>query len=129
MSAGPVTLSRLRVAVEAGWDERTAYQGALRPGNPAFGQCYPTARIVQHFFPDLEIACGEVDTGAGLETHFWNVRVGDDGIEHVDLSWRQFPPDSIIVGYRLLDRDALGDTAPTLARCALLLERVIRRLG
>jgi hypothetical protein len=122
---GPVTLDRLRTALEASWDARTAYQSAVRPGNPAFGQCYPTARVVQHFFPALEIACGDVDTGVGLECHFWNV--GADG-EHVDLSWQQFPPGSAVVGYRLLDRDALGDSAPTIKRCELLLARVRAQL-
>ena len=62
----PGTLDRLRAALEASWNARTAYQGAVRPGNPAFGQCYPTARVVQHFFPAFEIACGDVDTGAGV---------------------------------------------------------------
>jgi hypothetical protein len=124
----PVSLDRLRPAVEAGWDERTAYQGATRPGNPAFGQCYPTARVVQWFDPALEIACGDVVTGAGAECHFWNVRAGDPP-EHIDLSWQQFPPGSRVERFELLDRTMLGDSPPTTARCGLLLQRALTQLS
>jgi hypothetical protein len=123
--AAPVTLDRLRAALEASWDARTAYQARSGRAIRRFGQCYPTARVVQHFFPAFEIACGDVDTGGGIECHFWNVAA--DGA-HVDLSWQQFPPGSAVLGYRLLDRNALGDSPPTLARCALLLARVQSRL-
>ena len=129
MTEEPVALDRLRVAVEASWDARTAYRGTVRPGNPAFGQCYPTARVVQWFFPETEIACGDVETGSGVECHFWNVRADGDGVEHIDLSWKQFPPGSTVISYRLLDRESLGDSPPTIERCALLLERVRARLG
>ncbi|HEX8443547.1 MAG TPA: hypothetical protein VF631_07855 [Allosphingosinicella sp.] len=129
MTEAPVTIDRLRSALEASWDAHTAYQGAVRPGNPAFGQCYPTARVVQWFFPESEIACGDVDTGSSIECHFWNVRVDGDRTDHIDLSWEQFPPGSAVLNYRLLDRNALGDSPPTLARCALLLERVHAELG
>lgn len=125
----PVTLERLRAAIEAGWDALTAYQGAVRSGNPAFGQCYPTARVVQWFFPELEIAGGEVDTGAGTEWHFWNVREDGEAIRHVDLSWQQFPRGSAVRDFRLLDREALNDSPPTVERCALLLERVFAHLA
>lgn len=125
----PVTLARLRVAIEASWDADTAYQGAVRPGNPAFGQCYPTARVVQWFFPELEIACGDVDTGDSVESHFWNVDVADGAARHVDLSWQQFPPGSTVRGFDLLDRDTLNDSPPTVERCVLLLERVFAHLG
>ena len=116
-----IDLARLRAALEASWDERTSYLAAVRPGNPAYGQCYPTSRVVQHFLPDFEIACGEVDTGAGIETHFWNVRPGDGA--QIDLSWQQFPPGSKVVTFRLIDRGA-PDTPGTVARCELLRERV-----
>jgi len=125
----PVTLDRLRAAIEASWDALTAYQGALRPGNPAFGQCYPTARVVQWFFPELEIASGEVDTGAGLEWHFWNVRMDGEAVRQVDLSWSQFPPGSTLRHFKLLDRNALNDSPPTIERCALLLKRLRAHLG
>lgn len=115
------SLPQLAAALEASWDERTAYLAAVRPGNPAYGQCYPTSRVVQHYFPDFAIAVGEVDTGVGLETHFWNI--GPDG-EAIDLSWQQFPPGSRKVSQRMLRPDEKGDTPGTTARCALLLERV-----
>jgi hypothetical protein len=123
-----VTLPRLSSALEASWDRRTAYLGACRPGNPALGQCYPTSRVVQWFFPRLEIACGEVDTGSGFEAHFWNVDPACSPAEHVDLTWRQFAPGSKRGRFKILDRGALNDTPPTVARCKLLLSRVLIKL-
>ena len=123
------SLERLERALEASWDERTAYLGAYAERNPALGQCYPTARVVQWFFPRFEIASGEVDTGAGLEWHFWNVDPASDPPEVVDLTWRQFPVGSKVTRFALLDREALGDSVPTLMRCQLLLDRVLRHLA
>jgi hypothetical protein len=122
-------LTRLAAALEKSWDSRTAYLGATRPGNPAFGQCYPTARVVQWFFPETEIASGQIDTGSSLEAHFWNVEPSADGLVHIDLSWQQFPPGSAVREFELLDRTALGDSPPTIARCQLLLERVLTLLA
>ncbi|MBO9713173.1 hypothetical protein [Sphingomonas sp.] len=118
-----VTLARLAAALEASWDAETAYLGAVRPGNPAYGQCYPTSRVVQHYFPELDVARGEVATGSGTECHFWNVRVTGDAVEHIDLSWQQFPPGSRRLAFELLDREP-DDSPATTARCALLLARV-----
>lgn len=122
-------LPRLAVALEASWDHRTAYLGVTRPGNPAFGQCYPTTRVVQFFYPEVEIACGDVWTGSGTECHFWNVRGSGPGAEWIDLSWQQFPPGSAVQRFSLLDRRTLGDSPPTVERCALLLRRVLAYLG
>jgi hypothetical protein len=124
-----VDLGRLAAAVETSWDHRTAYQGVTRPGNPAFGQCYPTSRVVQYFYPDTEIACGDVWTGSGTECHFWNVRGSGDETEWIDLSWRQFPAGSVVRRFKLLDRRLLGDSPPTVERCALLLRRVLAHLA
>jgi hypothetical protein len=118
----------LQAALEASWDRSTAYLGAFETSNPALGQCYPTARVVQSFFPRFEIVRGTVDTGSSLEAHFWNVDPRADPPEHVDLTWRQFPPSSKIVEHKLLDRDNLGDSPPTVLRCRLLLERVLAQL-
>lgn len=123
------SLSRLGAALERSWDRRTAYLGASRSGNPAFGQCYPTARVVQWFFPETEIASGKVDTGSGIEAHFWNVERSAGGLIHIDLSWQQFPRGSRVTEFELLDRSALGDSPPTVARCRLLLERVLTLLA
>jgi hypothetical protein len=125
----PRDLERLREAVEASWDHRTAYLGLTRPGNPAFGQCYPTSRVVQFFYPQFEIARGEVWTGWGAECHFWNIRGARDGAEWLDLSWKQFPAGSVVRGFELLDRRLLGDSPPTVERCALLLRRVLSHLA
>ena len=124
-----VDLECLSEAIEASWDHRTAYAGITRPGNPAFGQCYPTSRVVQFFYPELEIARGDVWTGSGTECHFWNVRGTGDQAEWIDLSWKQFPPGSAVRRFELLDRERLGDSPPTVERCALLLRRVLARLA
>jgi hypothetical protein len=121
-------LPRLCEAFEASWDERTSYQGAVREGNPAFGQCYPTARVMQSFFPVLDVARGLVRTTAGLETHFWNVLPSADGPRDIDLTWQQFPYGSSVCNFELLDRDKFRDSDETTARCALLLHRVVVHL-
>ena len=122
-------LARLAEALEASWDHRTAYRGLTRPGNPAFGQCYPTSRVVQWFFPEVEIARGEVWTGSGTECHFWNVRGSGCDAQWIDLSWKQFPPGTVVRRFELLDRPLLGDSPPTLERCELLLRRVLSHLA
>jgi hypothetical protein len=104
----PIDLASLAAAIEASWDHRTAYQGITRPGNPAFGQCYPTSRVVQFFYPETEIARGDVWTGSSTECHFWNVRGSGDEAEWIDLSWKQFPP--------RIGRAALRTARPQAAR-------------
>jgi len=119
-----INLLELREALEASWDSSTSYLGASEAGNPALGQCYPTSRVVQHFFPAAEIAEGEVWTGKAIEKHFWNVlRSGGDDY-HIDLTWQQFPPGSSVRSFKIRDRKTLGDGPATVKRCALLLDRV-----
>ena len=121
----PLDITCLAKAVEASWDHRTAYQGITRPDNPAYGQCYPTSRVVQWFFPEVEIACGDVWTGSSTERHFWNIRGWGDEAEWIDLSWKQFPPRSTVQRFEILDRTSLGDSPATIERCTLLLRRVL----
>jgi|JI10StandDraft_1071094.scaffolds.fasta_scaffold54972_1 hypothetical protein len=117
-------LPRLREALEASWDEKTSYLAVKEKGNPALGQCYPTSRVVQHFFPETEIVKGRVWNGKEIETHFWNVLKVKDDLYHIDLTWQQFPQGSKVREYTILDRNELGDSEPTVKRCELLLERV-----
>ncbi len=117
-------LDLLARAIASSWDEQTAYLGG-RKDNPAAGQCYPTARLVQWFYPEAEIVSGQVDTGAGIEHHFWNSLNG----HRVDLSWSQFPAASTILSSKILDREALNDSPPTVVRCDLLRQRVLHRLA
>ena len=42
-------------ALEASWDEKTSYRGVSIKNNIALGQCYPTSRVLQFIFPDVEI--------------------------------------------------------------------------
>jgi hypothetical protein len=124
-----VELPALTRALEASWDHLTAYMGATRPDNPAYGQCYPTSRVVQWFYPEYEIAKGDVWTGASVEQHFWNVRGQDATAEWLDLSWKQFPVGSVVRHFCLLDRNTLGDSERARARCALLLDRVLAHIA
>lgn len=111
-------------ALEASWDRQTAYGMVEQSGNPAMGQCYPTSRVVQHYYPTTEIIKGRVWTGESEETHFWNgLPVGDEWY-HIDLSWQQFPAGSVVREFLVLDRRELDDSEATTQRCALLLKRV-----
>jgi hypothetical protein len=122
-------LLEIREAIEASWDSATSYGGVVRPGNPAYGQCYPTARVVQHFFPETEIAEGEVWTGREAEKHFWNVVRHNEIPFHIDLSWQQFPHGSTVGAYRIRDRSMLADSPETQERVEILLHRVAARLA
>lgn len=114
----------LREALEASWDRQTAYGAAEQAGNPALGQCYPTSRVVQHYYPATEIIKGKVWTGESEETHFWNgLPVGDE-LYHIDVSWRQFPVGTSVREFLVLDRRELDDSEATIHRYTLLLKRV-----
>jgi len=119
-----IDLLKLREAIEASWDEQTSYLAVKKEGNPALGQCYPTSRVVQHYFPETEIAKGKVWNGTEEETHFWNVLDVNGQTYHIDLSWKQFPNGSSVMSYDILDRDNLGDGEDTIRRVELLLKRV-----
>jgi hypothetical protein len=124
MTRNPDFMLRLREALTASWDKRTAYLEVEQAGNPALGQCYPTSRVIQHYYPKTEIIKGKVWTGKTAEVHFWNgLRVGNDWY-HIDLSWQQFPAGSVIQEFVILERQALNDSDATMQRCALLLKRV-----
>jgi hypothetical protein len=128
LSHGP-SLGEIRSALEASWNASTAYLGVFEPGNPALGQCYPTSRVLQWFFPHFDIAVGTVDTGASTEVHFWNINLQSDPPEHLDLTWQQFTAGSKILQFKVLDRRSLGDSAATIVRCNTLLQRVCHCLG
>jgi hypothetical protein len=114
----------LRTALEASWDSKTSFRGEVRPGNPAYGQCYPTARVVQHFFRETEIAEGQVWTGHELDRHFWNVLEHEGTLFHIDLSWQQFPIGSLVHDYAVADRSTITESPETVSRVEILLRRV-----
>lgn len=119
-----ISMPDLRAAIEASWGVDTAYLQAEEKGNPALGNCYPTSRVVQYFFPQAEIIEGHVWTGKATEKHFWNM-VAVDGVEyHIDLTWQQFPHGSVVKEYKIRDRQSFGDSEATTARVELLLSRV-----
>lgn len=119
-----VDLISLREALEASWSPRTSYGGVWAEGNPALGQCYPTARVVQHFLPASEIVRGTVRVGTRYETHFWSELPIAEGTVAIDLTWQQFPPGSVVTAREALDRNKLNDSPSTVARCDLLLAAV-----
>jgi hypothetical protein len=116
----------LREALEASWDEKTSYLAVQKEGIPALGQCYPTAWVVQHFFPKTEIIKGNVWNGKEIEVHFWNGLFVDGDLYHIDLSWQQFPAHSSVKVFEILDRKLLNDSKGTNTRCEILLNRVIK---
>lgn len=115
---------QLREALEKSWQPDTAYLKVAEKGNPALGQCYPTSRIVQFFFPEMEIVEGEVWTGKDIEKHFWNITIVGGKEYHFDFTWRQFPAGSSVRSYKVRNRETLGDDEETLRRIELLLGRV-----
>ena len=121
-----IKLDQIRQALEASWDEKTSYRMALRKGNPALGQCYATSRIIQIFFPEVEIVEGEVWTGESIEKHFWNLLLTDGVERHIDLTWQQFPDGTEVKNWRVRARESLGDAQETVERVSLLFERVAR---
>lgn len=119
---------KLQEALEASWNEETSYLAVLQNGNSALGQCYPTSRVVQYYFPKTEVAKGIVWNGTNEEVHFWNILDIDGGRLHIDLSWQQFPPGSLVREYRILDRNNFKDGKEGKRRVKLLLERVTKYL-
>ena len=118
----------LRRALEASWQPDTAYHHAEQAGNPALGQCYVTARVIQHYFPLTEIVEGEVITSTGTEKHFWNVFDIQGSLVHLDLTWQQFPQGSQVKSWRIRSRNTFNDSEPTIQRVERLLQRVQREL-
>lgn len=117
-------MTQLREAIEAAWRPDTAYHGVSEEGNPALGQCYPSSRVAQLFFPELEIVEGQIWTGKGLEKHFWNVLTVNGEEYHIDFTWQQFPAGSSVRSYKIRDRNTLGDSEETIQRVGLLKGRV-----
>jgi hypothetical protein len=129
LSLPKISFPQLREALEASWRPDTAHLEADRPGNPAYGQCYPTARVVQMFFPKIEIVQGEVWDGETTHKHFWNALIADGQEYQVDLTWQQFPHGSTVRNYLFRDRETLGDGERTRQRCARLRNRVVAHLN
>ena len=128
MKEPSVDLLSLRTAIEKSWKPDTANLGVEAKDNPALGQCYPTSRVIQYFFPESEIVEGDVITPTSIEKHFWNVFLVRGGQVHLDLTWQQFPSVSSVKTWKILDRNNLGDSESTMKRVELLLERVRRNL-
>jgi hypothetical protein len=124
-----IDMTKLRKAIEASREPATASFGQDQPDNPALGQCYPTAWLVQHYFPEVEIVEGTVYTPVGDEKHFWNF-LSIQGVEyHIDLTWQQFPHGAYVSKWRVWDREMLQDGPDTRERCELLKSKVEKLLA
>lgn len=123
-----IDLLALRRAIEASWDEKTSYLAVKKAGNPALGQCYPTAWLLQQYFPELEIVKGIVWNGTKEETHFWNILEQGGQQYSFDFTWQQFPLGSYVKSFDTLDRNNLGDGPETITRCRILKSRVEKYL-
>ncbi|MGI2032653.1 YunG family protein [Rhizobium panacihumi] len=120
----------LREALEASWGNDTSFMAAEQAGNPALGQCYPTCRVVQHFYPETEIIKGTVRTSDERDAiHFWNALPAGNHWYHIDLSWQQFAPGANVIDFTVLDRHNLNDGEATVRRVSILLERVRTHLA
>ena len=119
-----VDMIQLREALEASWDEATSYQEVYKDGNISLGQCYPTSRVIQIFFPDTEIVEGEVWAGKRAEKHFWNLLKSNGAEYHIDFTWSQFPEGAVIKHWKIRDRVTLGDGEETISRINILHDRV-----
>ena len=117
-------MTQLREAFEATWKPDTAYLKVSEKGNPALGQCYPTSRVAQFFFPEMEIVEGQVWTGKSTEKHFWNILIADGQEYHIDFTWQQFPFGTSVKSYKIRNRETLGDGEETVKRVELLHDRV-----
>jgi len=124
MSSDDSNMLHLRQALEASWSVDTAYHRVFQKGNPALGNCYPTSRVVQHYYPKTEIVEGKVQTPNGTEKHFWNLLTVNGTEYHIDLSWQQFPAGSYVKSYGIRDRNELNDGHDATRRVNLLLSCV-----
>lgn len=128
MHGTKVDMMNLRQAIEASWKPDTAYLEAKETDNPALGQCYPTSRVIQYYFPEAEIVEGEVVTEKGIEKHFWNI-FGTSYPIHIDLTWQQFPHGSRVKSWKVRDRYTLHDSQQTIERVETLLNRVRQHMA
>ena len=117
-------MTQLRTALEYSWDDKTSYMGVFSDENISLGQCYSTSRVVQFFFPKTEIVEGEVWNGQESHKHFWNFLKSNESEYHIDLTWQQFPKGSIVKGWKIRERETLGDSKETIERIELLKQRV-----
>lgn len=117
------TMLQVRQAIEASWGADTAYKNISEPDNPSKGNCYASSRVLQYFFPELDIAKGIVWTGQASEKHYWNVLMNNGQYYHIDLTWQQFPHGSIVEEYVICNRRSFADNTATKQRVAILLER------
>lgn len=86
------------------WSKETCYepqQNAWNENNPAMGQCYVTALIVNDYFGG-EIVKAKSSNGI---SHYWNKIEGKD----IDLTRSQFPDDEIFSEEIIVARQNLSE--------------------
>lgn len=123
------SMIKVREALENSWRPDTAYNEVAEEGNPSKGQCYPTSRVLQSYFPELIVVKGKVDTGNGIEGHFWNMYESGEVMHHIDFTWQQFPRGSKVLQFRKLKAEELEDSDHTIWRCETLKDRCAEYLA
>ena len=115
-------LKKLEEALENSWDRKTCHpktSSLWTPKNPAFGQCKPTALIVQDYFMGEIFYCRR-------PYHYWNMLLSG---KEVDLTRKQFPKGMTMHFAGIKSRHEMLDVesalkALSLERYMLLKERV-----
>ncbi len=98
-----MNLEELKQILFKTWGKDTCYppqEDEWSPNNPAFGQCYTTAMIVNDYFGG-KILKVRYEDGMG---HFWNLIDG----EEVDLTKSQFKEGEVIPTPRAYPRNEIG---------------------
>ncbi|WP_026212506.1 NUDIX hydrolase [Longispora albida] len=123
-----LTVDELRPFFLSAWGPDTCDPHDLaswHPGNPARGQCGPTALVVQDLLGG-DLVCGEVhQDGVRLGFHWWN-RL-PDGTD-ADLTAGQFRPGEVVTGGVVRHRPA-GPLGRCRGQYALLRHRVLSGMG
>lgn len=125
-SATLSTLSRIESAVRASWGPDTRdpdEPGSWEPRNPARGQCFVTAAVLQDLLGG-EMVIGQSKAGGQwLGCHYWNRFAGLD----VDLTREQFAPGETVSSGRVVGRRP-GPFARCQEQYETLRARVLDRL-
>ena len=97
----------------AGWLSLSTMPTAPAPPNSVAAACSSAAGGTRTYNPPINRR---------------NALPEGEGLRHLDFTWQQFPPGLTPLSFELLGRERLGDSAETIARCNLVLQRVVAHL-
>lgn len=99
-----LSLEKLKEILQNSWSRETCYepqQSEWYRENPAQGQCFVTALVVNDYFGG-EIVKAKSSNGV---SHYWNRIAGVD----YDFTRSQFPEDEIFTEEKIVNRDDLRE--------------------